>query len=70
MIYEKVIEVNDDIKLSVDEQQYDIKHLKEQCDIDDEDEVQEVRAARNLKKRNKAVYVTCNQTCAMKNWLK
>ena len=70
LIYEKVIEVNNDLKLNVDEQQDDLKHLKEQCDIDDENEVQEVTAARNLMKRNKAVYVTCNQTFAMKNWLK
>ena len=37
--------------LNVDEQQDDIKHLKEQCDIEDEDEVQEITAARNPIKR-------------------
>ena len=45
--YEKVIEVNNELKLNVDDQQDDIKHLKEQCDIDDEDEVKEITAARN-----------------------
>ena len=35
-------------KLNVNdyEQHYDIKHLKEQCNIDDEDEAQEITAAR------------------------
>ena len=46
-IYEKAIKVNNDLKLNVDEQQDDIKHLKEQFDIYDEDEVQEITAARN-----------------------
>ena len=41
VIFEKAIQVNNDLKLNVDEQQDDIKHLKEQCDIDDADEVQE-----------------------------
>ena len=70
VIYEKAIEVNNDLKLTVDDQQGDIKHLKEQCDIDDEDEVQEITAARNRLIKNKAVYVTCNQTFAMKNGLR
>ena len=34
----KAMEVNDELKVNVDEQQDDIKHLKEQCDIDNEDE--------------------------------
>ena len=66
-IYENDIEVNNDLKLNVDEQQDDIKHLIEQCDIDYEDEVQEITAARNTLKNNKAVYVTFNQKFAMKN---
>ena len=53
-----------------DEQQYNIKHLKEQYDIDDEHEVQEIPAARISINQNKAVYLTCNQTFAMINWLK
>ena len=47
--------MNNDLKLNVDEQQDDIKHLKEQCDIDDEYEVQEITAARNPVKKNKAL---------------
>ena len=70
VIYEKAIEMNNDLKLNVDKQQDDIKHLKEQCDIDDKDEVQEITAARNPMKMYKAVYVTCNQTFATENWLK
>ena len=50
---------------------YDLTHLKEHCNIDDEDEVQEITAARNPMKKNNAVYVTCNQTFAMQNrWKK
>ena len=44
---EKSNKVNNELKLNVDEQQDDIKHLKEQCNIDDEDEVQKITAARN-----------------------
>ena len=51
VIFEKVIEVNNVHKLNVDEQQEDIKHLKEQCDIDDED--QEITAARNPMKNKR-----------------
>ena len=44
--------MNRNIKLNVDEQQDDIKHLKQQCDIEDEDKVQEITAARNpIKKK-------------------
>ena len=39
---EKAIEVNNELKLNVDDQQYDLKHLKEQCDIDDIDDMDEV----------------------------
>ena len=70
VIQEKAIEVNNDLKLNVDEQQDDIKHLKEQYDIDDEDEFQEITAARNPMKKKKGVYVTCSQTLAIKNGLK
>ena len=47
-----------------------MKHLKEQCDIDDEDEVQKPTVARTPMKKSKSVCVTCYQTFAMKNWLK
>ena len=65
----KAIEVNNEPKLNVDEQQDDIKHLKEQCDIDNEDEVQEITAARKPMKKTKAEYVPWYQTFAMKNEL-
>ena len=62
--------MNSDLKLNVDEQQDDIKHVQEQCDIDDEDEVQEMTATRNLMKKKKALYLTCNQTFVRRNGLK
>ena len=34
MIYEKAIEVNNELRLYDDEQQDNINHLKEQCHID------------------------------------
>ena len=43
--------MNNELKLNVDEQQDDIKHLKGQCDIDVEDEVQEITAAINPMKK-------------------
>ena len=45
-IYNKTIEVNNKLKLSFVEQQGDKKHLKEQCNKDDKDKVQEFSAAR------------------------
>ena len=42
--YEKAIEVNNEYKLNVDEQQDNIKHLKEQCDINNKYDVQEITA--------------------------
>ena len=59
--------MNNDLQVSFDDQQCNIIHL---IDIDDEDEIQEITAARNTMKNTKAVYVTCNETFAMKNWLK
>ena len=70
MNYEKAMEVNNNIKLNVDKQQEDIKHLKEQWDIDDEDEVQEITADSTPMKKNKPVCVICYQTFAMTNWFK
>ena len=43
--------MNNELRLNVDEQQNDIKQLKEQYDINDEDEVQEITAARTPIKR-------------------
>ena len=68
--YEKAIEVNNDLKLNMDELQEYIKHLKEQCDIYDENEVQEITAAKTLMKKNRTGCVTFNQTFAMKSCFK
>ena len=54
---EKANKVNNELKLIVDEQQDDIKHLKEYCDIDD------IKPLWN----EMDVCVTCNQTFAKKN---
>ena len=54
--------MNNELKLNVDEQEDDIKHLKEQCDKDNEDEVQEITAAITPMKKKKPVCVKCNQT--------
>ena len=51
VIYEKAIEVNNKLKLNVDVQQYDIKQLNKQCDVDNENEVQEITAATSPMKR-------------------
>ena len=37
---EKAIEVNSELKINVDEQHFDMKHLKEKCEINDENFVQ------------------------------
>ena len=62
--------MNNELKLNVDEQEDDLKHLKEECDIENEHEVQEITAARTPMKNNRSVCVTCNQTFVMKNGLK
>ena len=59
--YEKTIEVNNQLKVNVDEQQDDIKDLKEQCNKDDKDKVQEISGAGAPMKKNKTVCVTCNK---------
>ena len=51
--YEKTIEVNNQLKVKVDEQQYDIKDFKEQCNKDDTDKVQEISGAGTPMKKNK-----------------
>ena len=62
--------MNNEFKLNVDKQQDDIKPLKEQCDIGDEDEDQEITAASTPTKKIKPVCVTCNQKLAMKSLFK
>ena len=54
-------------KVNVDDQQVDKKHCKEQCDIEDEDEVQKTTVTRTPMKKYKSVCVTCYQTFAMQN---
>ena len=56
--------------LNVDEQQDDIKHIKEECDINNEDEAKEITAAITPMKTKKPVCVTCNQKFITKNGLK
>ena len=67
---EKANKVNNELKLNVDEQQDDMKHVKEQCAIDDEDELQEITAAMTPMTKKKPVCVTCNQTFVTKNGFK
>ena len=64
--YDKAIQVNNEFKVNVDDQQVEMKHSKEQCDIDDEDKVQKITVARTPMKKIKSVCVTCHQTFAMK----
>ena len=45
--------VNNKLKVNVDKQQDDIKHLKEQSEIDYKDEIQEITAAITLMKKEK-----------------
>ena len=65
--YEKAIEVNNEIKLIVDEQQYDDK-FKEQGDIEDEDEVQEITATITPMKKKKPVCDMQSNICN-KKWI-
>ena len=41
--YDKAIQVNNELKVNVDDEQVDMKHLKEQCDIDDEDKLKKTQ---------------------------
>ena len=66
---EKAMEVNNEIRVNVDELQDD-KKCKKKSDIDDADEVQEIKAARTPMKNNKHVCVTSNKTLALKYWCK
>ena len=66
---ENAMEVNNELRLNVDEQQDD-KTLKVKPDIDYSDEVQEITAARTPMKINRPVCVTCNRTLALKNGCK
>ena len=59
------IEVNNELTLNVDDQQNDIKHLKEQCD--DENVVQEITAA--ITPWKMPVFVTCKKNMYNKKWV-
>ena len=65
-IYEKTIEVNSQPKVNVDEQHNDIKYLKEQCNKDDKDKIQEFLGPGTVMKKDKSVCVPCNQTLQKK----
>ena len=60
------MEVNNEYRLNVDEQQ-DEKTFKVKSDIDDSDEVEAITAARTPMKINRPVIVTCNQILTLKN---
>ena len=66
---EKAMEVNNELRLNVDEQQDD-KTLKVKSDIDDSDEVEKITAARTPMQNNRPVCVKCHQTLALKNGCK
>ena len=71
--YEKAIEENNDLKTKLEEKDDDIKHLQEQCgieEIDDNDEVHVV-TERNLMNKTTSGHlcVTCNQRFASNNGL-
>ena len=51
VIHEKVIEMNNKLFLNVNKQQDEMKHLKEQCDIDDDHEIHKVRTYSTQSKR-------------------
>ena len=68
--YDKAIQVNNELKVNVDDQQVDMKYLKEKYDTDDEDKVQKTTVAKTPMKKSKSVCVTCYQTFAMTNCLK
>ena len=68
--HEKTIEVNNQLKLNVDEQQDEIKHLKEQYNKEDKDKVQEISGDRNPLKKNTYFCGICHQTFVVNFFLK
>ena len=62
--------MNNEPKLNVEKHQNHIEHLKEQCDIDNEDEVQEITAAiTHMKKKNKACVCDMLSNICNKKWI-
>ena len=43
--YEKAMKVNNELKINVDEQYVDMKNVKENYNVDDEDEVKYIKGA-------------------------
>ena len=66
---ENAMEVNNELRFNVDEQQDD-KTLKVDSYIHDSNEVQEIPAANTHMKNNRPLCVTCNQILAWKNGCK
>ena len=48
--------------VNADGQENDMKYIKEQCNKDDNDKVQEISGAGTTMKMNKSVCVTCNKS--------
>ena len=70
--YEKVVEENNGLKNTIDEQADNIKHLEEQCGIDEnEEDIEEVSMERNLMNKNQSGHlcVTCTQKFTTNNGL-
>ena len=59
--YEKTIDVDNQLKVKVDEQQNDIKYLEEQCNKDDKEKPQKISGAGTPMKTNKYLCVTCDK---------
>ena len=55
--YDKAIQVNNELNVNVDDQQVDMKHLKEQYDVDDEDKVQKTTVGRTPIKKTVSLCV-------------
>ena len=74
MNYDKAIQVNNELKVNIDNLLVDMKHLKEQCDIDDEDKVQKTTVARTPMKKSKVCVCNmlsniCNKILTKKTYL-
>ena len=53
--YDQAIQVNNEFKVFADDKQVDIKPLKEQCDIDDKENVQKTTVPRTPMKKSLCV---------------
>ena len=64
--YEKIIEVNNHLKVNVDEQQNCIKDLKEEYNKDDKDKLHIISGAGTPMKKNKSVCLMSNKNLERK----